>query len=107
MDKTKSLLLTLGIRSTLRGFHFLLYGLELCLLNEDYLLNIYKILCADVAKHYNTSKDNVEHCIRTAISNCWNHGNREYLIEIAGYNLKQKPSNGEFIDILYHHLAAR
>lgn len=104
MDGVKSLLLTLGIRSTLRGFHFLWHALRLCLKNEDYLFRIFTGLCEEVAGHFCTNKDNVEHCIRTAVANCWNHGNREYLIKIAGYKLKQKPSNGEFIDILYNHL---
>ena len=104
MDIVKALLLTLGIRSTLKGFHFLWYALHLCLQNEDYLLSVYTMLCTEVAEHYSTSRDNVEHCIRTAIANCWNNGNRKLLIEITGYELSHKPSNGEFIDILYHYL---
>ena len=104
MDKARVLLLRLGIRSTIRGFHFLLYALQLCLLNEEYLLSVYKTLYADVAAYFNTSRDNVDHCIRTAISNCWYKGNRELLISMAGYELKQKPANGEFIDILYNYL---
>ena len=104
MDGVKSLLLKLGIRSTLRGFRFLWYALNLCLSNEDYLLNVFSVLCEEVARHYGTNKDNVEHCIRTAVANCWFHGNREFLIKIAGYELKHKPSNGEFIDILYNYL---
>lgn len=105
MNKTKTLLLRLGIRSTIRGFHFLLYALELCLSDDKYLLSVYKTLYADVAAHFDTSRDNVDHCIRTAISNCWYKGNRELLIDITGYDLRQKPANGEFIDILYNYLS--
>ena len=104
MDKSRALLLRLGIRSTLKGFYFLLYALKLCLSNDEYLLSVYKTLYVDVATHFGTSRDNVEHCIRTAISNCWYKGNRKLLINITGYELKQKPANGEFIDILYNHL---
>lgn len=32
-----SLMLSLGIHSTLKGFHYLKYGLGLCMENEDYL----------------------------------------------------------------------
>lgn len=66
---------------------------------------LYKTLYVDIAEHFGTSRDNVEHCIRTAISNCWYKGNRELLIKIAGYKLKQKPAIGEFIDILYNYLS--
>ena len=104
MNKSRALLLKLGIRSTLKGFHFLLYALKLCLSDGEYLLSVYKTLYVDVAAYFNTSRDNVEHCIRTAISNCWYRGNREFLISITGYELKQKPANGEFIDILYNYL---
>ncbi|KMZ52749.1 sporulation initiation factor Spo0A C-terminal domain-containing protein [Dorea sp. D27] len=104
MDKTRALLLRLGIRSTLKGFHFLLYGLKLCHSSENYLLAVYKTLYVDIADHFGTSRDNVEHCIRTAITNCWYKGNRELLDKIAGYRLKHRPANGEFIDILYNCL---
>lgn len=105
MQKIRILLLKLGVKSTLKGFHFLLYALQLCLSSEEYLLSVYKTLYVDIAEHFGTSRDNVEHCIRTAISNCWYKGNRELLIKIAGYKLKQKPANGEFIDILYNYLS--
>ena len=105
MDKqSRALLLRLGIRTTIKGFHFLLYALQLCMSDAKYLLSVYKTLYFDVAAHFGTTRDNVEHCIRTAISNCWYKGNRELLISMAGYELKQKPANGEFIDILYNYL---
>ncbi len=99
-----SLMLSLGIHSTLRGFHYLKYGLKLCMENEDYLLSVYKDLYPDIATHFGATQDGVEHCIRTAVYNCWYKGNRKLLFRIAGYELNQKPTNGEFIDILYHYL---
>ncbi|RGU91715.1 hypothetical protein DWW31_14000 [Clostridium sp. AF15-17LB] len=104
MQKIRILLLKLGIRSNLKGFHFLLYALQLCLESEDYLLSVYKTLYVDVAEHFGTSRDNVAHCMRTAISSCWNKGNRKLLHQLAGYELAQRPANGEFIDILYNCL---
>ncbi|MCI8814841.1 MAG: hypothetical protein HFH60_06185 [Lachnospiraceae bacterium] len=103
----RSLLLSLGIHTTLKGFHYLLYALHLCMQNEDYLLLVYKWLCKDVAIHFNTTQSNVEHCIRTAIAHCWFKGNRKLLIQIAGYNIEKPPSNGEFIDILYSFLKSQ
>ncbi|BDF32516.1 hypothetical protein CE91St62_05870 [Lachnospiraceae bacterium] len=88
MNKVRLLLLKLGIRSNLRGFHFLLYALQLCLASEDYLLSVYKSLYVDVASHFGTSRDNVEHCIHTAISSCWNKGNRRLLFKLVKSPLK-------------------
>ena len=102
-----SLLLTLGIRSTYRGFYYLYYALLLCLQNEDYLLFVCKLLYTDVAKHFHTSSSNVEHCIRTAVTHCYYHGNRAFLCRIAGYTLTSKPTNSEFLDILYHYLRSQ
>lgn len=103
-NKTTQLLLSLGIRSTYNGFHYLCYALELCISDEDYLLTVYKNLYVDVALHFRTNRSNIEHCIRTVVSYCWERGNRPLLIELAGYPLKDKPTNSEFIDILYHSL---
>lgn len=102
--KARSLLLSLGMRTTLKGFHYLRYALELCMENEEYLLLVYKWLCSDVAKHFHTTQNNVEHCIRTAISNCWERGNRKLFLQLAGHEMDKAPSNGEFISILYNHI---
>ncbi|MCI9197889.1 MAG: hypothetical protein HFH56_11895 [Lachnospiraceae bacterium] len=100
----RPLLLSLGIRTTLKGFHYLRYGLELCMQNDEYLLLVYKWLFSDIAKHYHSSQNNVEHCIRTAVSYCWRKGNRRLLIQLAGHEIDRPPSNSEFINILYNHL---
>ena len=104
VNQTQHLLLCLGIPSTYLGFRYLTYAVHLCLQNEDYLTSVYKTLYTDIAGHFETSRQNVEHCIRTAVSRCWYHGNREMLLQIAKYPLMMKPTNSEFIDILYHHL---
>lgn len=102
-QKITEILLSLGIHRTLLGFHYLRYSLSLCYENEDYLLCCTSLFEA-AAKQFDTTFDNVDHCIRTAVRNCWYNGNRELLKEIAGYPLKEVPTNGEFIDILYRHL---
>lgn len=103
-DNITKLLLQLGIRSTYYGFRYLRYALELCLKVERYLTSVYKTLYSEIAAKFETSCYNVEHCIRTVISYCWDRGNRDFLISIAGYQLSEKPTNSEFIDILYHYL---
>ena len=103
-DPITTQLLTLGIHSTYRGFYYLRHALKLCLQDEDYLLFVYKRLYVDIAKEFRVSRDSVEHCMRTTITYCWNNGNRDFLCGIAKYPLLSKPTNSEFIDILYHHL---
>ena len=103
-DSITKLLLQLGIRSTYYGFRYLHHALKLCLQNDGYLTSVYKTLYCDVAVEFHTSCYNVEHCIRTVITYCWDRGNRDFLISIAGYQLTEKPTNSEFIDILYHYL---
>lgn len=103
----RTLLSDLGIHGTLKGFRYLQRALELCMKDEEYLLWVYKWLCTDVAADFHTTQNNVEHCMRTAIASCWFKGNRQLLMEIAGYELKRAPSNGEFIDILYNHLISK
>ena len=93
-----------GIRSTYQGFRYLQYALLLCLENDEYLRSICKFLYPDIAKKFSTTVDNVEHCLRTVISYCWYHGNRRFLIDITGYPLSDKPTNSEFLDILYNYL---
>lgn len=103
-NRITHLLLLLGIRSTCRGFCFIRYALILCLAHPEYLMHIYKYLYTDIGKKFHTSPGNVEHCMRTAVSHCWYQGNRSLLVSMAGYELDGKPTNGDFIDILYHHL---
>lgn len=98
------LLSKLGVRSTNKGFHYIRYALELCLEDENYLLVVFKELYPKIAEEFDATKLSVEHCIRTAVNNCWSNGNRKLLFKIAGYELPQKPTNGEFIDILYRYL---
>lgn len=105
--KTKSiepLLFTLGIRPNLKGYHYLIYGLNLSLNDSSYIINPYRLLYTATACHFNTNSDAVERAIRTAIKNCWNYGNRELLLKLAGFPLKEKPSNSDFLSILYFHL---
>lgn len=105
MRTASELLLKLGIHRTCLGYRYLSFILQLCLENEDYLLRITS-LYEETGKRFNTAPVNVESCIRNAITVCWDRGNKNYLNEIAFYDLERKPSNSEFLDILYCHLTA-
>ena len=98
------LIRSLGIGATYRGYEYLIYGIRLCLSDENYLLFVSKYLYPDIAHHYNTTSYSVERDIRTVIKVCWEHGNRPLLEKIALRPLTLKPTSGEFFDIVTAYL---
>ena len=46
---------------------------------------------------------NIEHDIRTVINVCWT-ANKETMDRIAGYPLRYRPTNSEFVDMLAYYL---
>lgn len=102
--KIESLIRSLGIGATYRGFQYLIYGVKLCVSNEDYLLAVSKLLYPQIAKEFHATSSSVERNIRTVVNVCWNHGNRVFLQKIALHPLHDKPTAGEFFDILAGHL---
>lgn len=98
------LIRSLGIGATYRGYRYLSYGLQLCLRDEDYLLSISKLLYPQIAREFHTTCYSVERDIRTVVKVCWERGNRSYLQEIALHPLWNRPTSGEFFDILVGHL---
>ena len=98
------LIRSLGIGATYRGYHYLCYGIHLCLKDENYLLSVSKLLYPQIAQTYRTSSYSVERNIRTVINVCWDRGNTQFLKELAMHPLDTKPTAGEFIDILVAHI---
>lgn len=105
MEK-KLLIHKLGISSKYAGFDMLEYAITLTCENDVILKSITKKLYPQIAKHFNTTSLCVERNIRTIINVCWEKGNRELLNEIAGYQLKEKPSVSKFIDIIATYLCS-
>ncbi|MFR1053237.1 MAG: sporulation initiation factor Spo0A C-terminal domain-containing protein [[Clostridium] scindens] len=101
----RKLLLNLGIRSTYQGFPGTCSTPCCCAWKMMNILDRSASSCIQILpKKFSTTVDNVEHCLRTVISYCWYHGNRRFLIDITGYPLSDKPTNSEFLDILYNYL---
>lgn len=107
MREIQHLVRSLGIGATYRGYRYLILATSLCIEDEDYLLGISKLLYPKIADYYQTSVSSVERDLRTVISVCWERGNSELLQQISLYPLTSKPSTGEFLDILTHHLSHR
>lgn len=104
MNDVQRLIRSLGIGATYRGYRYLIYGVSLCLEDEDYLLSISKLLYPQIASTYKTSVSSVERDLRTVINICWERGNRSLLEDISLYPLTTKPTTGEFLDIITGHL---
>ena len=66
----EQLIRSLGIGATYRGYHYLVYGVSLCMDNEDYLLSVGKLLYTHIAEAYSTTGSSVERDIRTVIRIC-------------------------------------
>lgn len=104
--KLHEVLLTIGIPPNLLGYSYILYALELILLNPLYLNAITKKLYIDIGKKYDTSPASVERAIRTAINAGWLHGNIDY-IDCVFRNcvnpVKGVPSNSLFLSRLFYY----
>ena len=104
MSQTSMLLNQLGVGGRYRGFQWMIRAIDLAREDPDRLLRLTKTIYPVVAQEFGTSWYCVERNLRTIVENCWEHGNRKLLQELAGYPLVERPSNGEFLDILTNYL---
>ena len=100
----EKLIRSLGIGATYRGYHYLSYGIYLCLQDENYLLSVSKLLYPQIAQIYRTTSCSVERDIRTVVRICWERGDKNLLENIAMHSLEHRPTTGEFIDILVGYI---
>lgn len=105
MDTTiAALLRRIGLRGTLRGFHYLQKAALLVLEDETYLLHLMKRLYPDIAHAFQVAPAQVERSMRTAIAVIWDQGNVAVLEDLIGYPIQGRPCVGEFIDIIVGYL---
>lgn len=104
MRDIQRLVRSLGIGGNYQGYRYLLYAITLCLQNEEYLLSVSKMLYPEIAHAYQTTACSVERNLRTVVNVCWERGNRSLLENISLCPLSDKPTNGEFLDILTEYL---
>lgn len=95
----------LGLNQSYKGFHYLIYAIDLVLENPDMLTYICKGLYFEIAVYYKTSIYCAERNIRTAKEVMWHNSNTDLLRSIFGtqYDLKI-PSNAVFIDRLAYYI---
>lgn len=103
--KAAQILRKLGVNNSYIGFRYITYGITLNIHNPDLIIYISKGLYVEIATKYHTTIGCVERDMRTVIHKIWNCGNRNLLNSIFGYELCQKPRNGEFIDAVTHYIS--
>lgn len=105
MNTPESLPLYLGIRTSYKGYYYLVAALEQALEDESRLLSYTTEIFPYIAQKYHTNIKCVERNIRTVIHVCWNSPGRRKLQNLCPYPLERQPSVGEFIDLLFWYLS--
>lgn len=103
----KNILHQLGIGKSYKGYDYILHAMNMLLRDESLLDCVTKVLYMDIAEEYHTSSTCVERNIRKVIEVIWNRNqeNMELIISIFGLrHLSTKPSNKEFLDLLYEYI---
>lgn len=98
------LLRLLGVSGKLSGFRYAVYMVEQVRDQPENMVLVTKRLYMLTAEHFNTTPSCVERNLRTLIQNCWSYPDHSFLNLIAGAELKQAPTNSQFVDILAAYL---
>ena len=94
------LMLEMGMPVHLRGYHYLREAVCLSVENMELVGSVTKLLYPEIAKIYQTTNEEVERAIRSAIEVGWERGSVEVFEEIFGYSRScgnTRPTNSEFI----------
>lgn len=87
----------LGITENLKGYHHAAYMLARTVQDPTTATLVTKCLYPETAKRFGCSVDAVERNLRTAIRICWDRGDRDFLLSIAGRPLHRRPTNSAFL----------
>lgn len=104
MREIYRLIRQLGVTSKYKGYYFLAEAVKLSVEMQGRPIKITKDIYPTLARKFKSTPVNIEHNIRTVLNLCWSSG-KETLNAIAGYFLRYKPTNSEFIDILAYYLS--
>ena len=104
MREIYRLIRQLGVTSKYNGYYFLAEAVKLSVEMQGRPIKITKDIYPTLARKFKSTPVNIEHNIRTVLNLCWSSG-KETLNAIAGYSLRYKPTNSEFIDILAYYLS--
>ncbi|MFR8352012.1 MAG: sporulation initiation factor Spo0A C-terminal domain-containing protein [Blautia obeum] len=106
MRKVYRLIRQLGMTSKYKGYYYVAEAVMMSMELQDYPIKITKDIYPYLAKKFKSTPVNIEHDIRTVINVCWT-ANKETMDRIAGYPLRYRPTNSEFVDMLAYYLPDR
>ena len=104
MRNVYRLIRQLGVTSKYKGYYYVAEAVRMFMEIQDHPIKITKDIYPSLAKQFKSTSVNVEHDIRSVINVCW-ESNNEAMDEIAGYPLRYKPTNSEYIDMMAYYLA--
>ena len=93
----------MGITAKYKGYCYVAEAVNMTIEQQGKPIRITKDIYPRLARKFKSTSVNVEHDIRTVVNVCW-LTNRKMLEEIAGYPLRYKPTNSEFIDMLAYYV---
>ena len=96
MRKVYRLIRQLGMASKYKGYYYVAEAVMMSMELQDYPIKITKDIYPYLAKKFKSTPVNIEHDIRTVINVCWT-ANKETMDRIAGYPLRYRPTNSEFV----------
>lgn len=104
--QTVALLKKMGIQKMYKGCEYIVSSINYIDKNEKHFAPVTKVLYVEIAKQFNTSSLCVEKNMRSIIKSIWaKPENKNLIAEIfVPYNLEKRPSNMEFLVLLYSHL---
>ena len=109
--KDMSKLLTdIGYPQHVYGYNYILYALELVSRDPQIMHHITKEIYPDIARHFGTTPERVEHSIRSSTRSAWAHGNEVLINQIFGYSVstqKRVPTNAHLLAGLYQYLLCK
>lgn len=103
MREVYRLIRQLGMTSKYKGYYYVAEAVMMSMELQDYPIKITKDIYPHLAKKFKSTPVNIEHDIRTVINVCWT-ANKETLDRVAGYSLRYRPTNSEFVDMLAYYL---
>ena len=99
------LLRALGVTRKHKGFRYAEYMIEAVADDADRLRLITKCLYPETARHFDVTQYAVERSLRTLVKACWRKKDHTQLNLIVGTELREPPTNTEFVDYLAAYLA--
>ena len=103
MKEVYGIIRKLGLTSKYKGYYYLAEAVNMVMEQKDGNIKITKDIYPNLSKKFKSTPSNIERDIRTVINTCW-ETNKSGLDKIAGYPLKFKPTNSEFIDMIAYYL---